>query len=316
MYENKTICVVIPAYNEEKLIGKVIATIPDLVDKIVVVDDLSNDNTVPLVKRISEGDSRVKSLCHTVNQGVGAAIATGYKWARDNNFDVTAVMAADFQMDPEDLPRILAPVCRGECDYTKGNRLFRGESWDMIPKYRYIGNSFLSLFTKIASGYWHIADSQSGYTAISLIALRHIDLDSIYPRYGMPNDLLIKLNIASFRVKDISVRPVYNVGEKSGIKLRKVIFTIPWILFKGFWQRMFEKYIIRDFHPLVFFYGMGLLLTPCGLFFGLYLFVARLMGYGVAATSALFAAFLFISGLQSLFFAMWFDMEYNKDLKA
>ena len=131
----------------------------------------------------------------------------------------------------------------------------------------------------------------------------------------MPNDLLIKLNIASFRVRDVSIRPVYNVGEVSGIKIKKVIFSIPWLLFKGFWKRMFEKYVIRDFHPLLFFYILGLTLTPSGLIFGLYLVINRLFGTGIASTSALFAAFLFISGLQSLFFAMWFDMEYNKTLK-
>jgi len=185
----------------------------------------------------------------------------------------------------------------------------------MIPKYRYIGNSFLSLFTKIASGYWHIADSQSGYTAISLAALQRIDLDNIYPRYGMPNDLLIKLNIGHFRVRDVSIRPVYNVGERSGIKVRKVLFTIPFLLFKGFWRRLFEKYVIRDFHPLLFFYLMGMTLAPAGFFFGIYLLFIRILGHGVAPTSALFAAFIFITGLQSLFFAMWFDMEYNKDLK-
>lgn len=315
MFIDKKIAVVIPAYNEEKLIGKVISTMPDYVDYLVVVDDKSQDNTVNEVLEIQTGNSKVIALCHEDNQGVGAAIATGYKWARDNQIDVTAVMAADFQMDPADLPRILAPVCEGTCDYTKGNRLFRGESWDMIPKYRYIGNSFLSLATKISSGYWHIADSQSGYTAISLQALKSINLDSIYPRYGMPNDLLIKLNIANFRARDISIRPVYNVGEVSGIKVKKVIFTIPWILFKGFWRRLFEKYVIRDFHPLLFFYLMGVTLTPTGLIFGFYLFITRLFGTGIAATSALFAVFLFISGLQSLFFAMWFDMEYNKELK-
>lgn len=314
MYCNKIIAVTIPAYNEEKLIAKVIETMPDYVDHIVVVDDFSEDKTCSVVESLAKLNPKIILLTHKVNSGVGAAIATGYKWARDHDISVTAVMAADFQMDPEDLPRILAPVCNGECDYSKGNRLFRGESWDMIPKYRFIGNSFLSLMTKVASGYWHIADSQSGYTAISLIALKHIDLDSIYPRYGMPNDLLIKLNISNFRVKDVSIRPVYNVGEKSGIKVRKVLFTIPWILFKGFWKRMFEKYVIRDFHPLLFFYCMGLILTPTSFLFGLYLILARLLGNGVAATSALFAAFLFISGLQSLFFAMWFDMEYNKKL--
>lgn len=315
MFDLKSIAVVIPAYNEEALIGKVIATMPEYVDHIVVVDDMSTDATYSVVHDLALQNKRTVLLRHQVNRGVGGAIATGYIWARDNRIDVTAVMGADFQMDPDDLSRIIEPVCKGECDYTKGNRLFRGESWDMIPKYRYIGNSFLSLFTKIASGYWHIADSQSGYTAISLTALQHIDLDSIYPRYGMPNDLLIKLNIASFRVRDVSIRPVYNVGEKSGIKVRKVIFTIPWILFKGFWRRMFEKYVIRDFHPLLFFYCLGMILTPSGLVLGLYLFIARLMGYGVAPTSALFASFLFISGLQSLFFAMWFDMEYNKNLR-
>ncbi|HDS15885.1 MAG TPA: glycosyltransferase family 2 protein [Proteobacteria bacterium] len=315
MFADKTIAVVVPAYNEELLIAKVINSMPDFVDHIVVVDDCSFDRTVDVVKKLAQNLPSLVLLCHESNRGVGAAIATGYIWARDNQIEVTAVMAADFQMDPADLPRIVEPVCLGECDYAKGNRLFRGESWDMIPHYRYIGNSFLSLFTKIASGYWHVADSQSGYTAISLIALQSIDLENIYPRYGMPNDLLIKLNIGYFRVRDISIRPVYNVGEKSGIRVREVVFSISWLLVKGFWRRMFEKYVIRDFHPLLFFYLMGMTLTPLGFIFGGYLALLRILGAGVATTSALFAAFLFVSGLQSLFFAMWFDMEYNKELR-
>ncbi len=315
MFLDKKIAVVIPAYNEEKLIWKVIETMPEYVDFMVVVDDKSTDNTVMVTEDLAKDNDKLIIICHGKNQGVGAAIADGYKWARDNHIDVAVVMAADFQMDPADLEQIIEPICKDECDYTKGNRLFRGESWDMIPRHRYLGNSFLSLLTKISSGYWHVADSQSGYTAISLQALKTINLNTIYPRYGMPNDILIKLNIANFRVWDISIKPVYNVGEVSGIKIKKVIFTIPWILFKGFWRRMFEKYIIRDFHPLLFFYLLGLTLTPTGSLFGLYLFTARIFGVGIAATSALFAAFLFISGLQSLFFAMWFDMEYNKRLK-
>ena len=167
-------------------------------------------------------------------------------------------MAGDAQMDPTDLGRVVAPVARGEADYVKGNRLFRGESWQMIPHYRYLGNAVLSLLTKIASGYWHIADSQSGYTAIARIALERLDLDHIYTRYGMPNDLLVKLNVGNFRVRDVSVRPVYHVGETSGIRLRKVIPTIAWLLLRGFCWRLKEKYILRDFHPLVFFLWHGL----------------------------------------------------------
>jgi len=315
MFLSKTIAVVIPAYKEELLIAKVIETVPGFVDHIVVVDDSSPDKTAEIVFGLCQQNSRLVLLRHEINKGVGASIATGYKWARDHEVNVTAVMAADFQMDPADLPRILEPVCKGECDYTKGNRLFRGESWSMIPKYRYIGNSFLSLMTKIASGYWHVADSQSGYTAISLAALKAIDLDSIYPRYGMPNDLLIKLNIASFRVRDVSIRPVYNVGEKSGIKVRKVMFTIPWILIKGFWSRMFQKYVIRDFHPLIFFYLFGFIFFVLTCILGLQNFVHKYLFDFFPPIRTLAMMFSFVSASQFTLFAMWFDMECNKDLK-
>jgi hypothetical protein len=147
------------------------------------------------------------------------------------------------------------------------------------------------------------------------VALERLDLDSIYQQYGMPNDMLIKLNVGNFRVRDVSVRPIYDIGEVSGIRLRKVIPTISWLLLRGFCWRLREKYIIRDFHPLVFFYCMGLILCPVGSIFGFYLFSYRLLVGTVATTTALFAAFLIISGLQSLFFAMFFDMDNNKNLK-
>jgi len=316
MIKGKSIGVVVPAYNEQLLIGQVIDTMPSFVDHIFVVDDLSKDKTREIVHAYEQNNpEKIHLICHTTNKGVGGAIVTGYKKARDEKIDVAAVMAGDAQMDPADLIRIVSPIVDGEADYVKGNRLFRGESWQMIPHYRYLGNSFLSLLTKIASGYWHIADSQTGYTAISLTALKSISLDSIYERYGMPNDLLIKLNICNYRVRDVSIRPIYNIGEKSGIRLLSVIPKISLLLVKGFVRRMVEKYIIRDFHPLVFFYFLGILLTPFGFGLGLYLAALRLGGVPVTVTSALFSAFLIISGLQSLFFAMWFDMEYNKNLR-
>jgi glycosyltransferase involved in cell wall biosynthesis len=315
MLHNKKISVVVPAYNEARLISRVIETMPDYVDFIIVVDDCSSDGTETIVKEKCLSDTRVVLISHEFNQGVGGAIATGYKWARDNKIDVTAVMAGDAQMDPADLINIIMPVVENKADYTKGNRLYHGEAWEIIPKHRYLGNAFLSLLTKISSGYWHIADSQCGYTAINLFALETIDPDKIYKRYGMPNDLLIRLNEFNMRVRDVSVKPVYNVGEVSGIKISRVIFTIPVILLKGFFRRLFFKYVILDFHPLVFFYLLGLFLTPFGFFFGLYLLGYRLFLGPVQETSALFAAFLSISGLQSLFFAMWFDMDYNKTLR-
>lgn len=315
MYLKKTVAVVVPAYNEEKLIAQTLNSLPDLVDKVIVVNDASVDATAMVVKELAGKNERITLVEHEENQGVGGAIVTGYKTSRDLAMDVTVVMAGDAQMDPKDLIRIVEPVADGSADYSKGNRLFYGDAWRMIPHYRYLGNSFLSLMTKISSGYWHIADSQSGYTAISLTALRRINLDMIYKRYGMPNDLLIKLNQHDFRVRDVHVRPVYNVGEKSGIKLMHVIPKISWLLLKGFWQRLFFKYVIKDFHPLIFFYLLSLMLLVASVPLTVRFFYIWAETGDIPDINALALVFTVISGLQTLFFGMWFDMEYNKKLK-
>jgi glycosyltransferase involved in cell wall biosynthesis len=315
MYRDKSIAVVVPAYNEERLIERTLASIPSFVDTIIVVNDASTDQTDTIVEKFAKSDSRTILITHSVNHGVGRAIVSGYKKALSMGIDVTAVMAGDAQMDPDDLANLIEPVCLEQTDYAKGNRLFTGEAWNIIPKTRYIGNAFLSVFTKVASGYWHVADSQCGYTAISREGLESISLDAIHNRYGMPNDLLIKLNIANLRVRDIQVRPIYDIGEDSGIRIWKHAPIISLLLMRGFLGRLFNKYIIKDFHPLVFFYLLGIVLLPTGLISGTYLLFHRILAGPVAVTSALFSAFLFISGLQSLFFAMWFDMEYNKHLK-
>lgn len=316
MYSKKTICVVVPAYNEESQIGKVITTMPDYVDRIVIVDDKSKDATINAVEGYQKKYKKIVLLKHEKNQGVGGAIATGYKWARDNNMDVAVVMAGDAQMDPDDLPALLDPVVGGSTDFAKGNRLITGEAFKKIPKIRYFGNSILSFLTKIASGYWHVADSQSGYTAINKKALHMLNWDSMYKRYGQPNDLLVRLNIYNFRVTDVEIKPVYNVGEKSGIKIWKVIFTIGWLLFKLFCWRLVAKYVIRDFHPLVFFYALGGLLVTVAFFLGVRLLYFFFVFNSLPSMNSLAFIFTAVTGLQSIFFAMWFDMFYNSDLKG
>jgi len=316
VYKNKTVCVVVPAYNEEKLIGTVLKTMPVFVDKIVVVDDRSVDKTEEIVRSYAaKSNERVVLIQHRINLGVGGAIITGYKWARENRMAATAVMAGDAQMDPADLAKLIEPVVTGRIDYAKGNRLFTGNAWHIIPKVRYLGNSFLSLLTKIASGYWHIADSQTGYTVISLKALEMLDLDGIYKGYGVPNDILVKLNIYNLRVNDIAVKPLYNIGEKSMIKVRRVMVTLSWLLLKDFLYRLKEKYIIRDFHPLIFFYLFGFLFGCVTILLFIRLFYFWFTAGYIPSINALAAMFSFISAAQFTLFAMWFDMESNKDLK-
>src|SRR3990170_2297611 len=244
------------------LVGETLAGIPGFVDRVIVVDDASTDATAERAR--AGGDPRVDVVTHDRNAGVGAAIVTGYKLALAEGLDVVCVMAADNQMDPADLETLVTPVARGELDYAKANRLFTGEAWSLIPRTRYLGNAVLSLLTKIASGYWHVADSQTGYTAISREMLAELDLDRVYARYGFPNDILVHLNVWNRRVRDYPSRPIYGVGERSGIRLRKVVPTISWLLLKGFFWRLREKYVIRDFHPLVLFYLLGITLSGAG----------------------------------------------------
>ncbi len=313
MLEGKTVAVVVPAYNEEPLIETTVSGIPDFVDRVIVVDDASSDGTRERVRALADG--RVELIEHSSNQGVGAAIVSGYRRARDERIDVTCVMAADNQMDPEDLAALVTPVARGEVEYAKANRLFTGRAWELIPRHRYLGNAALSLLTKVASGYWHVADSQSGYTAISLLALEELDLGRIYPRYGFPNDMLVHLNVVGARVRDVPSRPVYGVGERSGMRLWRVVPTISWLLLKAFLWRLKEKYVIRDFHPLVFFYVLGIVLTLAGLGLGIAVTVLRILGNGITPATVVLVALLLISGIQFTLFAMLFDMESNRDLR-
>jgi glycosyltransferase involved in cell wall biosynthesis len=312
--DGKRVAVVVPAHDEEELIGRTLVGIPAFVDRIFVVDDDSRDATAERARAV--GDPRVEVIAHDRNRGVGAAIVTGYKRAVAERVDVTCVMAADGQMDPDDLETLAGAVARDDVDYAKANRLFTGQAWELMPRYRYLGNAVLSMLTKIASGYWHVADSQSGYTAISRRLLEQLDLDRIYPRYGFPNDMLVHANVWNARVRDFPSKPIYNIGERSGIRLWRVVPAIAWLLFKGFFWRLREKYVIRDFHPLVFFYALGIVMTTVGLGLGTFVAIERIFfGGDITAGTATLVALLLISGVQFLLFAMWFDMESNKDLR-
>jgi glycosyltransferase involved in cell wall biosynthesis len=312
MLEEKTVAVVVPAYNEERLVASTIAEIPAFVDRILVVDDGSTDGTVAQARN---GDRRVEVISHRGNRGVGAAIVTGYRQAIEEEIAVTCVMAADGQMDPTDLETLARAVARGECDYAKANRLSSGQAWQVIPKTRFFGNAVLSVLTKIASGYWHVGDSQAGYTAVGLDTLRELDLERLYPRYGFPNDMLVHLNVRNRRVRDYPSRPIYGIGEESGIRLHAVVPRISWLLLKGFCWRLREKYLIRDFHPLVLFYAFGIFLLLAGFVLGAVEMGFRVAGNSIPAATVVLVAVLLISGLQLTLFAMWCDMESNRDLR-
>ena len=315
MYKNKSISIVIPAYNEQNLISNTIETLPQFVDKIVVINDNSADSTREIVEEILKKNSKIILINHKKNQGVGGAIATGYKWSRDNGIDIAVVMAGDNQMDPKDLLNFLNPIIDNFADCTKGNRLIHGTVRKKMPAIRYYGNQLLSLLTKIASGYWHIADSQTGYVAINRKVLEVIDWNKMYKRYGQPNDLLVRLNVENIRVRDVVINPIYNIGEKYGINIGRLIFSLPLLLFQRFLWRLKEKYIVRDFHPLVFFYALGGFFIITTIILLIRLFYFWILFEKIPSINALAAFFSFTSASLFILFAMWFDMDANRDLK-
>ncbi len=318
MYREKRISLVIPAYNEEKLIRPTLENIPDIIDKVYVVDDCSPDNQNKVIGQCAEKDSRITLLKHEVNQGPGGAIITGYLQSSNDGYDISVVVGGDNQMPLDEVGNFLDPIIDGNADYVKGNRFLLckwNDTLDKMPKTRLIGNWIITALTKIASGYYKAMDVVDGYTAISKRAIDIIDWSKAWKRYGYPMDFLIRLNAYSFKIKDIPRTAIYLPGERqSQIKGFRYALKVSPMLVKNFFWRLRFKYIYLDFHPLVFFYYLGFLLLPAGFLGGLYLIVDKLFfgGYGVSGPKAIFVALAILSGLQFLLFAVLFDMEEGK----
>lgn len=362
MLKGKTIAVIVPAYNEESQIGMVIETMPDFVDRIIVINDCSKDNTQKVVegyfgkysseKAIDPRNIPEKTMYNEAeinfikrelkewekfppheiihpnetdkivlidmkkNSGKGNAVAIGYKWAKEYQIDCTAIMDGDGQMDPGELESLCIPIVKDGVDYVKGNRLSHPESYRHIPFIRFMGNSILSVLTKIASGYWNISDTQTGYTTISKKALSRIDVADIYPYYGVPNDILVKLNIGSCTIREVDIKPVYRVGEQSKMKIRTVIPRISFLLVRSFFKRLWVKYFLKDFHPLFVLYNLGFLLFFLSIPFAVRI-IQYMAGYSTAERpilNSIMFMFLFVSSFQSLLFAMWMDIQNNDRL--
>lgn len=361
MLNNKLIAVIVPAYNEEKQIETVIATMPDFVDRIVIINDCSKDNTAGKVMEMiaaygkrgmirwneknikptffnraliveqemlkeeetkypkhevynDNDEDRIVLINNLENAGVGGAVQVGYKWCRDHSIDCTARMEGDAQMDPDELEDLCNPIVYEDIDYVKGNRLSHKTAKIMIPKVRRFGNSVLSALTKIASGYWRVSDTQTGYTAISLRALKRIDIYKIYRRYGVPNDILIKLNIAKCTLREIDIKPVYAVGEQSKMKIKKVIPTVSWLLIRGFFKRVFKKYLLNDFHPIFLFYFFGMLSIVASIYFAAYVIRGLVLDIGITTGTYLGCVLFVMMAVFFIGFAMWIDMYDNDKL--
>ena len=306
MYHGARIAAVVPAYKEEKMIATVISTMPDFVDFIVIVDDCSPDQTSAVVNLIA--DDRVTLIRHEVNQGVGGAIVTGHKAAMELGADVNVIMAGDAQMDPNHLPALLDKVTRDGYGFAKANRFFAPESFDGMPQYRVFGNIVLSFMTKMASGYWNLFDPQNGYTAVRTEVLKRVPLDRVSRRYSFENDFLIHLNILQVPAIDVPIPAVY-ADEVSSIRLSKVVPELLNLLGRGFWRRIWYRYVLWSFSPIALLLALGLLLSTIGV--GIAIWVCFQIATSVIATAAtvMLAALPLMLGTQLLISALQLDIQ-------
>jgi glycosyltransferase involved in cell wall biosynthesis len=307
--------VLVPAYNEERLILKTLEGVPPSVERVLVVDDGSTDRTAELLASVK--DPRVSVIRHERNRGLGQALATGYRRALDEpHVDVWVVMAGDNQMDPGDLDALVAPIAEGRAQYVKGNRLFHPGVWRIMPAYRLFGNSALTLLTKFATGYFHLLDPQCGYTAIHREAIRCFDLERPHRGYGYNAHLLMQLNLYNVAVADVPVRPVYGEAQ-SKIRLASYVPTVAWLLLRCFARRIFVKYVVRDFHPIGLVYLALTALAPIALYSGSVLAYHRLSRFSSPLSLEMLPSLLLfvLTALASLIlflFAIWMDIEYTR----
>ena len=310
MYKHLRVAVVVPAHNEERLIGRVVETMPGFVDHILVVDDASTDDTGRAAKAV--GDLRTEVITLIENQGNGGAIVNGHVRALELSSDVSVVMDGDAQMNPDYLETLLEPIAAGDVQFTKANRFYGMGSFDGMPRHRVLGNIVLSFLTKASSGYWNLFDPQNGYTAIHRSALERLPLHRVGRGYEFQNDLLIHLNILRIPARDVPVPAVYG-DEVSGLRLHSAVPRILRELARGFWKRIWWKYVLQSFSAVALMLFGGLLLTAVGAAFGVLVLVDSAGAKAATPGTVLLSAAPLLSGFHMLLFAMMLDIqEANK----
>jgi glycosyltransferase involved in cell wall biosynthesis len=306
VYREQRVVVAIPAYRAEATIAEVVQTLPAFVDHIIVVDDRSPDRLFEVASALS--DSRLILLRHEKNRGVGGAMVTAYERALEVGCDIVVKMDADGQMDPERLSDLLDAMLNGNFDYAKGNRFLHRGALAAMPRHRLLGSLALTFLTKMASGYWHIFDPQNGFVACRSVMLQRLELWRIATDYFFENDMLVHLNVLGARVVDVPL-PARYANEVSSMRISRILTSFPGRLFRRFWWRIYQRYTLRDFSPIVPFLVSGILLCTWAIVFGGWMWFRSWQAGVVASTgTVMLTALPLILGFELLLHAMLLDI--------
>jgi len=260
------VAVVIPCYRETAHILDVLSAVGPEVHCIYVVDDACPDGTGQFVRENTE-DGRITVLFNPENKGVGGATLAGYRQALDDGATIIIKLDGDGQMDPANIPELIAPIQNGQADYSKGNRFHSLEGVTGMPFSRVFGNFVLSFASKLSSGYWSIFDPTNGYTAIHSTAAGRLPLERLSSGYFFESDMLFHLGMLRAVVVDVPMQARYG-SETSGIRIPKVV---PEFIFKHYantCRRIFFTYLVREANVATAQLVLGKLLLIFGIIFG------------------------------------------------
>lgn len=310
MFRNLKVAVVVPCYNEEKLAGKTVTTMPTIVDTIIMVNDGSTDDTLNVLHQLAKEDSRVIVLDNDRNHGIGYSLVNGFKHAlATTDADIIGVLAGDAQCDPTYIESMLEVLDDEKLDYVKANRFFHRDALKAMPRYRQIGNIFISLLTKFSTGYYSISDTQNGYGFFTRRIMEKMDFYYIGERYDYENTMLIALSIAGGKIADVPVPAIYG-DETSTIKVLPTSVRALRAVWVGFWRRLYRKYILQSFHPVALFLLSGVFLSFIGLVFGLLLVYNRVAnGMSPSSGTVMLVVLPLIVGFQLLVTSILMDMN-------
>ncbi len=301
------IAAILPCYKVKEQVLHVIDAIPPEINLIVCVDDCCPQKSGEHIER-NCNDPRVRVVKHKVNQGVGGAVVTGYRYALNQGAMILIKIDGDGQMDPQLAMEFANPILRGEADYTKGNRFHEVANVRSMPKKRMFGNAVLSFVTKLSTGYWNIFDPTNGYTAISSTALMSINLGKLSKRYFFESDILCHLNIARAVVRDVPMKAVYG-DEQSNLHIRNILLPFIYGNLKNFYKRLFYNYLLRDFNVASAETLLGIVAFFGGFVFGVQAWIHSIAtGTPATAGTVMIAALPTIAGLQLLLSALNYDV--------
>ena len=266
-FDQYHIAAVIPCYRVEQKISHVLASLPDYLRHIIVVDDASPDHTSDHVMKAAQKDKRIVPLKHEHNQGVGGALRTGFQKALELGAQIVVKIDGDGQMDMTHLPNLLTPLVQGQADYTKGNRFRDFQALQKMPLIRRVGNMGLGFLTKAATGYWNLFDPTNGFVAIRSEVLAQLPLDRIDRGFYFETSMLANLYLLGAVVKDVPMPARYR-DESSNLSIRRTLLEFPLKLMRTFIRRILLKNLIYDFSMASIYLFTGFPLLLFGLVFG------------------------------------------------